>query len=153
MDNAQKGSPVYVKTLHKNGVIVDLDAKEVLVSVGILKMKAAYADCLLIKKGPAHVSEPTKYRKGYAHQMFQAKLEATPTEVDLRGMTTGEAIPIVDKAIDDALLAGMSQVRIIHGKGTGASKGWTYSLSQYAYSCAGTGRCSFKRRRCWSNCC
>jgi DNA mismatch repair protein MutS2 len=132
LDNAQKGSPVYVKTLHKNGVIVDLDAKEVLVSVGILKMKAAYTDCLLIKKGPAHVSEPTKYRKGYAHQMFQAKLEATPTEVDLRGMTTGEAIPIVDKAIDDALLAGMSQVRIIHGKGTGALKaGLTAYLSTH----------------------
>ena len=38
----------------------------------------------------------------------------------MRGMTTDEAIPVVDRAIDDALLAGISQVRIIHGKGTGA---------------------------------
>ena len=38
----------------------------------------------------------------------------------MRGMTTDEAIPFVDRAIDDALLAGISQVRIIHGKGTGA---------------------------------
>ena len=35
-------------------------------------------------------------------------------------MTTEEAIPEVDKAIDNALLAGMTEVRLIHGKGTGA---------------------------------
>jgi DNA mismatch repair protein MutS2 len=85
--------------------------------------------------------------------MFQAKLEATPTEVDLRGMTTGEAIPIVDKAIDDALLAGMSQVRIIHGKGTGALKaGLTAYLSTHT-AVQELGDAEFKRRRRWSNCC
>ena len=52
--------------------------------------------------------------------MFTAKTAEAEQEVDLRGMTTDEAIPYVDKAIDDALLAGITQVRIIHGKGTGA---------------------------------
>jgi DNA mismatch repair protein MutS2 len=41
-------------------------------------------------------------------------------EIDLRGMTVDEATESVDKFIDDALLAGFHQVRIIHGKGTGA---------------------------------
>ena len=52
--------------------------------------------------------------------MFAAKTESAVQEVDVRGLTTDEAVPYVDRAIDDALLAGISQVRIIHGKGTGA---------------------------------
>ena len=52
--------------------------------------------------------------------MFTAKTETAEQETDVRGMTTDEAIPFVDRAIDDALLAGISRVRIIHGKGTGA---------------------------------
>lgn len=42
------------------------------------------------------------------------------TELDLRGRRAEEAIELVEKYLDDAVLAGLSQVRIIHGKGTGA---------------------------------
>ncbi|HDI52491.1 MAG TPA: endonuclease MutS2 [Bacteroidetes bacterium] len=42
------------------------------------------------------------------------------TELDLRGMTMEEAQPLLDKFLDRAYLAGLEQVRIIHGKGTGA---------------------------------
>jgi DNA mismatch repair protein MutS2 len=41
-------------------------------------------------------------------------------ELDLRGMTGDEAIPLVDKFIDAAILAGLHRVDVIHGKGTGA---------------------------------
>jgi DNA mismatch repair protein MutS2 len=41
-------------------------------------------------------------------------------ELDLRGQRVEEALPQVDKYLDDAFLAGMPFVRIIHGKGTGA---------------------------------
>ena len=51
--------------------------------------------------------------------MFVAKASSARQEIDVRGMTIDEAIPIVDKAIDDALIAGIGQLRIIHGKGTG----------------------------------
>ena len=48
-------------------------------------------------------------------------------------MTMDEAIPAVDKAMDDALLAGLTSLRIIHGKGTGALKaGLTAYLSTHA---------------------
>jgi DNA mismatch repair protein MutS2 len=48
------------------------------------------------------------------------KPEAALHDLDLRGMTGDEAIPLVDKFIDTAVLAGLGRVDIIHGKGTGA---------------------------------
>ena len=74
-----------------------------------------------------------KKRKGFAHQFFVSKSIGARTEVDVRGMTMDEAIPAVDKAMDDALLAGLTSLRIIHGKGTGALKaGLTAYLSTHA---------------------
>ena len=42
------------------------------------------------------------------------------TEINLIGMTVAEAVPALEKYLDDAYLAHLSQVRIIHGMGTGA---------------------------------
>ena len=50
------------------------------------------------------------------------------TEVDVRGMIGDDAWFVVDKYLDDAVLAGIPSVRIIHGKGTGALRAalWKY---------------------------
>lgn len=123
---AKKGLNVFVTSLGKNGIITDVKGKEVTVQVGILKMNVPAAKCLLTKAQPANPNGDNKPRKrakagaGYAHQMFVAKSSSAKQEIDVRGMTLDEAIPEVDKAIDDALLAGISKLRIIHGKGTGA---------------------------------
>jgi DNA mismatch repair protein MutS2 len=47
-----------------------------------------------------------------------ASLDAS-TSIDVRGMRVDEAMPVVDKALDDASLAGLAALRIVHGKGTG----------------------------------
>lgn len=125
---AKKGLNVFVISLGKNGVITDVKGSEVTVQVGILKMNVPAAKCLLTKAQPANTDNEPKKRKGftknaaanYAHQMFVAKSGSAKQEIDLRGMTLDEAIPAVDKAIDDALIAGIGQLRLIHGKGTGA---------------------------------
>ena len=49
-----------------------------------------------------------------------SKASLISSELDLRGLTVEEALEKVDKYLDDALLAGLSRCRIIHGKGTGA---------------------------------
>ena len=122
-ETAKKGLNVFVTTLGKNGTIIDVNGNDVTVQVGILKMNVPAKKCLVTKAQPVSTEpENSKKRKkaGYSHQMFVAKSSTAKQEVDLRGMTLNEAIPIVDKAIDDAMLAGISQLRLIHGKGTGA---------------------------------
>ncbi len=122
-ETAKKGLNVFVTSLGKNGTIIAVNGNDVTVQVGILKMNVPAKKCLVTKAQPVSAeSESTKKRKkaGYSHQMFVAKSSSAKQEVDLRGMTLNEAIPVVDKAIDDALLAGISQLRLIHGKGTGA---------------------------------
>lgn len=135
---AKKGLNVFVVSLGKNGIITDINGNDVTVQVGILKMTVPAKKCLLTKAQPAHTDAAPKKRKGfsknaaanYAHQMFIAKSGSAKQEIDLRGMTLDEAIPVVDKAIDDALIAGIGQLRLIHGKGTGALRaGLTAYLS------------------------
>ena len=118
--NARVGMTVLVKSLRKNGTVLEVKGKDALVSVGVLKMTVPLAQCLLVKDRPQSKPSPSRYKSNASHAMFVAKTENAEQEVDVRGMTTDEAIPYVDRTIDDALLAGISQVRIIHGKGTGA---------------------------------
>ena len=119
-ETARSGMQVLVTALRKNGTVVEVKGKDVLVSIGAMKMIVPLKQCLLVKDAPKAAPVRSAYKANAAHTMFTAKTAEAEQEVDLRGMTTDEAIPYVDKAIDDALLAGITQVRIIHGKGTGA---------------------------------
>ena len=61
-------------------------------------------------------------RRGPGSQAADTKLEAaskTVSELDVRGKRYAEAEPLVDRWIDEAVLAGNSPLRLIHGKGTG----------------------------------
>ncbi|MCQ2358640.1 MAG: endonuclease MutS2 [Phascolarctobacterium sp.] len=139
---AKKGMSVYITTLTQNGVITDINGKNVTVQVGIMKTTVPMAKCIITKAQPAKKDDTPKLRKGfdkksgtnYAHQMFVKKSSTAAQEVDVRGMNLDEAIPAVDKAIDDALLAGITKLRVIHGKGTGALRmGLTAYLENSRY--------------------
>ncbi|MDO4960784.1 MAG: endonuclease MutS2 [Eubacteriales bacterium] len=58
---------------------------------------------------------------GYGRDFGAKSLTISP-EVNLIGMTTDEALPVLEKYLDDAYLAGLPSVRIVHGRGTGALK-------------------------------
>ena len=83
---------------------------------GILKLTAKADEIYLLE-----VDNPYKQKAARpAHSGRQMKLEAVPSEVDLRGMDCVEAICVLERYMDEAMRANASSVRIIHGKGTGA---------------------------------
>ena len=82
---------------------------------GILKMTAKPDEVYLLEN-----DNPYKEKKPRpAHSGREMKMEAQPMEVDLRGMDAVEAICVLERYLDSAMRAGLKQVRIIHGKGTG----------------------------------
>lgn len=82
---------------------------------GILKMTARPEEVYLLEH-----ENPYQEKGGRPkHSGREMKLEAMPTEVDLRGMDAVEAICVLDRYLDEAMRSHVKQVRIIHGKGTG----------------------------------
>ncbi len=81
---------------------------------GILKMSAKAEEIYLLEN-----ENPYKEKARPKHSGREMKLEAHATEVDLRGMDAVEAICTLELYLDSAMRSNVSQVRIIHGKGTG----------------------------------
>ena len=72
---------------------------------------------------PLQDLRPAKKRDRRSDQVAElrtSKMETATRDLDLRGLTGDEALPLIDKFLDDATLAGYGRVDIIHGKGTGA---------------------------------
>jgi len=113
------GMTVRVVSLGQVGEVAQLfgDGK-VAVQVGALKVNVP-TDDLEALHGKAEPRRSAPAGGGHA-RVQREKAAEIKTELDLRGMTVEEAIEATDKYLDDALMAGLSKVRIIHGKGTGA---------------------------------
>ena len=82
---------------------------------GILKMSARPDEVYLLEQENPYKTKAPRPK----HSGREMKLTAMPTEVDLRGMDAVEAICVLDRYLDEAMRSNVSQVRIIHGKGTG----------------------------------
>ena len=112
----EPGDEVFVTSLGQKGHVLELAGPgEVLVQLGILKMKVAKDDLELIKAKP----QPQPVQQAVTG-IKRTRGDQLRLELDLRGATIEEAIPEVDRFLDESLLAGLTQVTIIHGKGTGA---------------------------------
>ena len=91
------------------------------VEVGTARIKTNIKNLKLIEDGeamPDGRGAPLPEAAGHSHKTPR---EFSP-EIDLRGMTGEEAWYLVDRYIDEAIMFGVSTVRLIHGKGTGALK-------------------------------
>lgn len=82
---------------------------------GILKMTAAPEEVYLLENENPYKEKGARPK----HSGREMKLSPMPTEIDLRGMDAIEAICVLDRYLDEAMRANLTQVRIIHGKGTG----------------------------------
>ncbi len=108
------GDNVFSTSLQQKGTVLEIKNKQALVQIGIMKFTVKQADLRLLDEDLQE-----NLVSGY-QKMTTAKKQDIRAEVDLRGITYAEAIEITEKYLDDAALAGMKQVSIIHGKGTGA---------------------------------
>lgn len=113
------GQRVFVPRLGRDGdVISPGDHRgEVLVQLGNLRLAVPADELRPARRDASHetVQSPAVASSSKAREMASS--------LDLRGMTVDEALARVDKYLDDALLAGLSRVLIIHGRGTGALRG------------------------------
>lgn len=108
------GDTVNIVTLDQKATVLSApDSKgEVMVQAGVMKLNVKLKDIRLIEEKKAAAPTSGKVGLGAGKQVG--------LELDVRGMLVDEANIIVDRYLDDAYNAGLSEVNIIHGKGTGA---------------------------------
>ena len=113
------GDSVKVLSMNLTGTVHSLpNAKgDLFVQMGILRSQVNIKDLVLIEDA---APGSKKYAKTGAGKLKMSKSASVSTEINLIGKTVDEAIALLDKYLDDAYLAHLSSVRIVHGKGTGA---------------------------------
>ncbi len=116
------GDGVRVLTMNLNGTVSSLpNAKgDLYVQMGILRSLVNIKDIQLLDE-PA-VTGPAISNKTGSGKIRMSKSSSISPEVNLIGMTVDEAMPVLDKYLDDAYLSHLNQVRVVHGRGTGALK-------------------------------
>lgn len=114
------GDGVKVLSLNLKGTVSTLpDSKGFLfVQMGIMRSKIHISDLALLKE-EAVITAP-HMQKTSSGKIRMSKSSSIGIEINLLGKTVDEAIAELDKYLDDAYLAHMPSVRIVHGKGTGA---------------------------------
>lgn len=122
----QPGERAYVVSLDQEGQVLSSADEEgsVLVQVGALRVRVKPQDLIQPSDGRGSgvvgkTVTPGSIASG-SGALFQAKARGVSAEISIRGLTVDEALEKLDKYLDDAVLAGLSRVVIVHGKGTGA---------------------------------
>ena len=116
------GDNVYVKKLDQKGTVLGLSGQELEVQLGSLRTKVRAKDCTFISHAAKADAGKGSGQTNHSRQSgtYLQKTATARREVDIRGLMVNEAESVLDKFLDDAVIAGISEVLIIHGKGTGA---------------------------------
>ena len=115
------GDTVIITELGARGTVISIPDSDgsYTVQAGIIKTKVAPSGLRLVEDKTKQKKKPglPQPRKGGAR--VDKNVRSASAELDLRGMTSDEAVMELDKFINDAVLAGLKSLCIIHGKGTG----------------------------------
>ncbi len=110
-----KGDAVIIRSLGE-GEVLEVSNNNVLVQSGMIKTRVKMSDLMLTEKKK---KPPVKTGRSVYRTTSRADADVK-TELDLRGQTVDEALANLSLFIDKCVLNNISEVRIIHGKGTGA---------------------------------
>ena len=118
-EQLKKGDAVRIVSMGLKGTVSTLpDARgNLFVQCGIMRSNVNIKDLVRIEE--LTITTPTLNKTGSGKIKMSKSLSVSP-EINLLGKTTDEAISALDKYLDDAYLAHLKSVRIVHGKGTGA---------------------------------
>ncbi|RKD27290.1 DNA mismatch repair protein MutS2 [Caminicella sporogenes DSM 14501] len=110
------GDTVRILTLNQTGTVISKPNSDgdLTVQIGIMKINVNISNLRLVKE------DRDSIEKTNVGTILKTKTQTVKSEIDLRGQTFEEARIILDKYLDDAYLAKLQRVSIIHGKGTGA---------------------------------
>ena len=112
------GDKVRVKKLNRFGEVTAIKPRgktPLQILVGNMQMQAAYHEIDAV-----HPKQDTSHLSTSVLDIQYTKSNTISSELNIRGMLVKEALDVTDKYLDDAYLAGIPSVRILHGKGTGA---------------------------------
>ena len=109
---------VTLKSFNRDATVVKVeeDKKRLYVMSGSMKMWVGFDECKLKKSNAPSTEAPKKRNVSGILSRAERNLSG---EIDIRGLATDEALLELDKYIDEAVLAGIGTITIIHGKGTG----------------------------------
>ncbi|MGE4353753.1 MAG: endonuclease MutS2 [Oscillospiraceae bacterium] len=112
----KKGDTVEIVSMGVKAEVLEekLDGSLVL-QAGIMHVSAKQSEVRLIES-----SGKQETKKAFTSHQASLRAASVSSELDIRGMMTDEAVPVLERYIDSAVLAKLSTVTIIHGKGTGA---------------------------------
>jgi DNA mismatch repair protein MutS2 len=120
------GDRVKVLSLDQKGNVLTLpdDRGDLTVQVGLLKINANLANIAKIQDGTGKKETKTsKYGS-----LYRSKVQSITPSVDVRGNNLDDAVMDVDKYLDDAYIAGLKEITVIHGRGEGILRDGIHSL-------------------------
>ena len=158
-DKIKKGDTVKILSMGMTGTVTSLpDHKgNVFVQCGVIRSQVNINDLVYAKEKEAEEKKPVLQRtRTGTSGIKMSKSLSVSGEINLLGKTVDEALPELDKYLDDAYLAHLPSVRVVHGKGTGALRNAvqnhlkrvkyvkSYRLGEYGEGDAGVTIVTFK---------
>ena len=112
------GVTVFVSTLGQNGTVLSKisKSKEVQVQIGSIKTNV---NIKYLEEPKKLKNDINKIPSSSANYSSISKTRTINSEINVIGLTVDQALPLIDKFIDDCFLAKLKTARIVHGKGTG----------------------------------
>lgn len=134
-DDITIGMNVHIPSLNQDGIVTSLPNKSNIVQlqIGNAKMNFNIDKLTAVSKnnfGSPKSATPTKVDStiGRPQNLFINKSKTIASEINVIGLNLDEALPIVDKYLDDCYIANLPTARIVHGKGTGALRKGIHSF-------------------------